>query len=472
MERLYGPVRSGLWLLPIIGGLIWCWEVGYEGLNGQDAHDYLRTARAWEGYFLGGERPLTAEHPQAYPYAGAVLGAVLGNVLIAMRLLPILAFIVLGLVFRRAIEEREQVASPAWVYVLLAIGASPFLLRYALVCMSDLPAMALVVLSWWAWGRAIADRNARWWVLCSVAAVLAVQVRLACAPMLGGLVLLTAYRMTPERWSRIFLYTCGALLTLAVLPALFQPQAWMEEVAGTPLADWTPVNLFRRELHSDDGVLRYPFPNGVRLFAVFVHPGFLPLGAVLIVFARSSDLQGTLQRAAVAMLITYLLFVGSMPFQNDRVLLLAQPFAAFLLYPAFLRLWARVEAAPRYSTPVLVVVVALQVAFFVRAMAPFIRNARVEQELAAEVVASGTSHVYTHGMGAAFSNLCPRQRITELWYAPVPTFEPGALVVVKPMEMLDQWKGLHPATNWERAREQGLEVLDERPDGWGIYRVR
>jgi hypothetical protein len=45
-------------------------------------------------------------------------------------------------------------------------------------------------------------------------------------------------------------------------------------------------------------------------------------------------------------------------------------------------------------------------------------------------------------------------------------------LVVKPMEMLDQWKGLHPATNWDRAREQGVEVVSERPDGWGIYRVR
>jgi hypothetical protein len=160
-----------------------------------------------------------------------------------------------------------------------------------------------------------------------------------------------------------------------VLPALLQPPAWIEGVAGTPLADWTPVNLFRRELHSDDGVLRYPLPNVVRLFAVFVHPGFLPLGVLLILFVRKSDLQGALQRATAAMLITYLLFVGSMPFQNDRVLLLAQPFAAFLLYPAFLRLWAKVVATTRYSTSVLVVVVALQAALFVRAMAPFIRNA-------------------------------------------------------------------------------------------------
>jgi hypothetical protein len=113
VERLRGPVTSILWLLPIIGGLIWCWSVGYEGLNGQDAHDYLRTARAWEGYFHGAERPLTAEHPQAYPYAGAVLGTVLGNVLIAMRLLPILAFIAVGLVFRRALEKGDQLASPA-----------------------------------------------------------------------------------------------------------------------------------------------------------------------------------------------------------------------------------------------------------------------------------------------------------------------------------------------------------------------
>lgn len=400
------------------------------------------------------------------------MGAVLGNVQFAMRLLPVLAFLAIGLVFRRALESGDRQAPMAKVYVLLAVGLSPFLLRYALVCMSDLPAMALVMLSWWAWGRAVADRKVHWWVLCSVAAIAAVQVRLASAPMLGGLVLMSMYRVVPKRWSRIFLSACGMLLALLILPVLLNMPTWLDAVEGTPLADWTPLNLFRRELHSDDGVLRYPLPNVLRLFSVFVHPGFLPLGALLLLFVRKVDIEGALQRAAAAMLIIYLLFVGCMPFQNDRVLLLAQPFAAFLLYPAFARLWVRVTVGTRKIWLWFTILLVLQAALFVRAMIPFIRNARVERELATEVIVSGATHIYTHGMGAAFTNLCPQQRITELWYGPITRFEKGALVVVKPLELKDQWTGLHPAANWARAQGQGVEVVNERPDGWGIYRVR
>ena len=45
-------------------------------------------------------------------------------------------------------------------------------------------------------------------------------------------------------------------------------------------------------------------------------------------------------------------------------------------------------------------------------------------------------------------------------------------MLVAPQNLEEQWQGLHPWENWVRVREQGVERVEERPDGWVIVRVR
>ena len=105
-------------------------------------------------------------------------------------------------------------------------------------------------------------------------------------------------------------------------------------------------------------------------------------------------------------------------------------------------------------------------------MLPFMQQAQVERELAAQVNALRPELVYTHGMGAAFGTYCPTVRVTELWYAVLDRFEPGALVVVRPKNLIEQWEDHPPAINWQRAQDQGLETVGAHADGWAIRRVR
>ncbi len=460
------------WVVPLIGGLVWCAVFGYQGLNGQDSHDYLRVAKSWSQWFAGGVRPPAAEHPQAYPFAGALLGRVLGDTLLAMRVLPVLAFLLLGFTLRKRLMLVAADRHALNVFLLLMIGSSPFLLRHALVAMSDLPGFALVVLTWAFWSKAQEQRDLWWIVMCAVVALLAVVVRFAAAPMVLGLLMLTWVGKAEGRSQRLLIAAGLAVAGMICAWFLMPTAEWAGIYLRSPLADWSPMNLFRRELHSDDGVLRYLLPNGLYVLGVFVHPGFMPIGAVLLPFVRRSDLAPLPARAAAVMLVCYLLFIAGMPFQNDRVLLMAQPFAVILFYPAFLRAWAWLK--DRISRPGLVValLVAVQLGLFARAFYPFMRNARVEKELAEVVHHEGATRLYTQGMGAALSNYCPTVQVTELWYSGIDHFEKGALIVVNPLDLEAQWKGLNPADNWERAQAQGVRSLVERSDGWRIYRVQ
>ena len=450
----------------------WVEHSGYRGLNGADSHDYYRVARAWYLWVHGGERPPAAEHPPGFPLMGALYGTVLlGHVLAALRSMVFLSFLGLGWVMLRLVRRQGLSGQAGDALVLLGIGASPFLLRHALVVMSDIPALALVIGGYACvvFGR---ERRSAWWFSgAALAWGLAIAMRFAAVPVIGAaLVFLLVDRLPPVARAR----ATWMVLAIAMISAAwctFRP-AWLAaHLSATPLEDWSALNLVRTELHSDDGVLRYRFPNLLYVLGIAVHPGFLPIGALILPFFRRADLKGFLPGSAGAMLAAYLLFTAGLPFQNDRVMLMAQPFIVLLLAPAFGRAWAWCAARQLRPTLITAAFTLAQAGLFVRAMAPFIRSARVERELATVVRGLDPHHVYTHGMGPALSNLCPGVAVTELWYAPIERFDPGALLVVHPENLAGQWGGLHPAGNWQRALQQGVVEVYRHPDGWVITRI-
>ncbi len=444
----------------------------YEGLNGQDAHDYLRIARGWSEWSSGGVRPEMAEHPHGYPMLGVLVGWFFGSTLIGLRVVSALSWVVLVLTLRAFLRRNFPEHRASDGYVLLALAVSPFLLRYSTTVMSDVPGIALIFLAFDRVLRWIRERS--WWSL--VIALLfvgaALSVRLAVVPIVGALFLVMLHGH-PERrtwrWSVLGMTAIAGLIYVVVqLPA----DSLEGLLADSPLAEWSPLNLFRRVLHSDDGTLVYRFPNVLYVLGVFVHPGFLPIGVFLLPFFRRSDLNTLPVRSAAGLLGGYLLFIAGMPFQNDRVLLMALPFVAVLMYPSFFRAWdfiANKGVDPKWITAFFV---AIQFALFARAIQPFMDQARTERELAAFVNEVGPKRIYTHGMGAALANYCAPLPVMELWYAEVDHFDPGAVLVVRPANLSDQWAGLPPALNWQRAQAQGVVPLLDRPDGWVIVRAR
>ncbi|HEY0976710.1 MAG TPA: glycosyltransferase family 39 protein [Flavobacteriales bacterium] len=471
-SRIGVPVSGGsrwLYAIPVLAGAL-VTALGYQGLNGQDAFDYLRIAEAWTAWWAGGTKPVMVEHPHGYPLMGALLGKLFGSELTGLRIISLVGLMVIlavvfGLLRRVFPEERVRVGP----FVLLSVALSPFLLRYAMVVMSDVPAIALVLGSFAFTVRWVQHRRVAHGLLAVLFAAGALAFRLAVVPVIA--VLGCWWMQAVLRWSgrTWMIVSFGGVAALVVAYAGGLGATLGQE---GPLADWSLLNFFRTELHSDDGVLRYTFPNLLYVAGVVVHPGFLPMGLLLLPFVKRTDGDTLLARAALTVVLGYLLFIAGMPFQNDRVLLMAQPFVAVLLFPAFGRAMAFLQAKGVEPVIAIVLFALLQAGLFVRATLPFIQQARVERELARELNAIGAVSIYTHGMGAALGHYCPKAEVTELWYAPLGHFTAGAFVVVHPSNLEQQWKGRPPATNWERIQAQGIEVLRQRADGWTIGRIR
>jgi hypothetical protein len=459
-------------VLPVGLAFAWTSFSGYQGLNGQDAHDYLRIARAWTGWFNGGPRPIMVEHPHGFPLAGALLGNAMGSELWALRLLSATALVVVLLAFRKVLRQAFPHDAPVNAFLLTALATAPFLLRYSLVVMSDVPAIALLGVSFLCTYRWVVGQRLIFLFSAAVFSLLALSVRLAAAPIV--LLLALAWVHGGPKGRRARWVAAGSLLMLGLLSlAIFPPTGQLATlVSRLPLGDWSVVHILHRDLVSDDGILHYQVPNILYVIGIAVHPGFIPMGVLLLPFVRRGDLQPIHARLALMLAMGYLLFIAGMPYQNDRVLLMAQPFVVLLFFPAFRRAVAYVRTKGLRPSWAIAGLATVQMALFVRAMLPFMHQAQVERELADHVNALHPRHVYTHGMGAAFADYCPNVVVTELWYGAIEHFDHGALVVVRPANLAAQWPGTPPAVNWQRARDQGVIELGRYPDGWVVARVR
>jgi hypothetical protein len=453
--------------------LLFAWLGDYEGVNGQDGHDHWRLARAWMDWWRGGARPRMAEHPHGYPFLGALVGMSGIGALAGLRVVSLGAFVVLVMMVRTIMIQLHGSAARASVdrYLLVTLATCPFLLRYSTTVMSDVTAMALLWCAFWLLLHWLRDGRTVAALGCVLFGAWALWVRMAVAPVL--LVIVVALVVGPLNGRGLRLRWSGLLLVAGIVVFL---AAGMIDMPGgqlwVPLADWSPLNLLSRVHRSDDGELRYLLPNFIYVLKVVVHPGFLLLGPLLIMFVRRDQLRLPMGQWIGAALFMYLGFIACLPFQNDRVLLLALPFVVVLSYPAYVRLehWLERRRVPRWIG--LVPLLLAQSVLAGRAMRPFMQQARVERELAAVVNTSGASRVYTHGMGAAFFNYCPGKAITELWYEELRRMPEGSLLVVRPGDMGTQWQGLAPERNWHQAQWQGMDTVMVHPSGWLVARLR
>lgn len=468
-----GRALRGAWFLVFLLACAWVYHSGYRGLSGQDSHDYYGMARGWYAWLHGGERPPAAVHPMGFPLAGALYASLSGgHVLSGLWGVVLLCFLALGSCMMSLVRRRGLTGQQADAYVLLAVGASPFLLRYALMVLSDVPALAAVLTACQCIMLAVERRRKRWYAGAIVAFGLALFMRYACAPVVVAAAAYVFVRRLQGRrraWALILLVLGGS--ALGVLCTL-RPGWLADLMAGTPVEHWSALNLFRSEHLSDDGQLRYRLPNLVYVLTSTLHPGFLPIGVVLLPFIRWADVRGFLPGLFLCLLSVYLLFAAGLPFQNDRVMLLGQPLVAVLLAPAFGRAW--VWLVDRRWRPLLLfaVLAVVQLGMFVRAMDPFLRLARTERELCAALRTRGITHVYTHGMGPALGSYCPGVGVTDLWSVAVDRFPSGALLLVRPADLEEHWMELNPGKNWRLAQASGLDEVYRHPAGWVLMRVR
>ncbi len=460
------------WLLPLSVWAVLYVGFSFNGLYGQDAHEYYRYSRALAGWVHGGVFPGKFFWPMMYPIYGAVIQVLTGWGAVAMQAVSVLAMVGSAYLMHGAL--RLMYADKArWsaVFVVFFFLGSPYLLRSGMQSMSDALTVFFLCVLWYAFLKYPREPLFRWLLLAAFGATSAIMTRYA-AGVVGILpvLFLAGKVLTGKQWGQAAA-AVGVSLVVALPHVILYKQGLFDFLNHNGLATWSVVNWFHRSFITHQGISTYPLPNLVYGFFSVFHPGYLLPGLVLVFFLKKEDFQKREYLVLVASVVLYGLFMAGIPQQNMRFLLLTFPAVIMVMFPAFARAIEMLRSLP-LRRGLLAGVMLVQLALFARAVKPFVALSHLEQSAAQALHALSPATVYTFYVNGALENYGVKNPLINLWNGDTQDAQPGDLVLFHPTKFNAQWKGKPLLAHWDDLRNRfSLQEIKALPDGWKLYRL-
>ena len=470
-------------LLPVLYFLslvLLCYLLNFNGLYGQDAHEYLRQSVAifdrWQGQAVPALGIGDSEFAGGYPLAGALLHGIIGDSVLALQLVSWLAA-VLGLwTFERllALLAPGARAESRWVFAGLGLVLAPMFFRAGLTSMSDGLGLVLALATFFFGLRGFENSRIKDVIWAAVFGALALSTRYALAALLLPLAVALTYSLwTQKKWIALVLAIVAG--SLALLPHFWLKTGGAENpLAHSMLQHWSVGNFFQSTFSNDNGLVRYPLPNILFLCFPFAHPAFCLVLPGLFFLFKKTDLVLPAKKILLTSIATYLILLGGIPHQNLRHLLPAYVLLLLLLFPAWDRFYCYgFLFFRRLTTWLLVGALSLQILCCAKYLAPTLARNKLETTVASQLktVLPPNAIVYAFDLDVAMRSYLPGVQFRNLWERRYPEFSAGSFVLFNE-GLRPQWQGQNPILNWDFLKANyPLEQKATLPEGWGFWQI-
>lgn len=449
---------------------------GFNGHYGQDANEYVRFGQEIRNWLTGGPKPGSFFWPWAYPSLGAILSFGLGDVAFALQLVSILSHVLLIPLTVALIRQLAEVERHDWlaVYVFLFVGCSPFLVRNALLTMTDSLSILLAGMAILHAVRYFQKVDHAQLLFAGIWAGLAGLLRYNNLFVLLVPAAMVGWRVIKSRkWAHLLLPTLTAVAIIAPELLLHEREGHFYSFADL-WKDISPLTWFQSSYPTHEGILSYPMPNGVYMFMPIYYPGyFLAAIPLLVISIWKGMWRG---RAAMiwvlATAIFFMLFTGMVHMQVNRLLIPVIPLLVAVCFPAFSWLMVKI-AHPRWMLWGAIILLVVQGGLTIRALGPTFRRNALEQTLVSAIKGNCTSKVYTFDMETAFAAYAVSCEVESLWYRQIEDAQKGERVLVNLPVLQKQFVGYPPMQNWDRFQNTfSVDTLKLLPEGWVLYELR
>jgi hypothetical protein len=471
--QAWWPVVGLALAVPLASLLIARFGFGFDGLSGQDGHEYARYAGAIKIWLNGGEHPGWHYWSVGYSFSGALLASIIGDPIISLQLISALSLGAIMLACNGMLERLYggNDAAVKMGYLFCIVLMMPELALAGVRIMSDILAMAFSCAALLVWLNFRHKPTGRGLILFSLAVGAAIWTRYVCVVLL----FLPACDVLRIALSRLP-WTTFIPPVLVIIPFVVSHFLLKQAHAADMFEQiidrgWSPQHWFARTFSTADGISQNRWPNLVYVASFPLRRMWWPM-LPLLAFARPRDFASTEARLLLAAIIAYMLFVAGVPLQNGRFLLPVAPLFVVLLFPAARRLLAMLKA--RWQKAVMVAIaVGIALAMQVRLVAPHARQNKVERQIAARLSEyPATTPLYIFAYDPALRNRMVRQPMHNLWLQRYSEFPEGALVLFAPQTLAPQWQGRNPMRNWDQLEATHQLTIEARfPDGWNLYRI-
>jgi hypothetical protein len=463
----------GLFFIAVLSFL---WITGFNGLYGQDSYEYLRYTRCLNEFFKSGTDPGDYFWPILYPLSGAVLSFAI-PLPFALQIISILALLLASIYLEKLIILIFQ-AEKIWVrlYVFLFFLLSPYMLRASLVVMSDSLSIFFVVAAWYYFEKYKRSVTSKSFLLFVFFFAAAIATRYA-----AFIVLLVPAIVIGIKLFRNLKFL-NLLVAICIVAVLFIPHFLIRShnpfgfLHHEWILSWSPLNFFRSQFDTLDGIEKYSYYNLPYAFFNLVHPAFCFAGLLFIAIIykirkRVKDL-GLLP--VLFSILFYGLFLAGIPFQNMRFLLLSFPLVLIVLFAGYSEMQQYLFQRKLYAYGTALVLI-IQIGLFYRVFIPFYSDSKTEKQVSANMAKYAGSTLYTFSIDMALKSYGYKGNIINMSQVKIDTLrnkDTNALVLFNVKQFSEEYKDKNPMINWEYLNKNyALVKIDDMPEGWTLYQL-
>ncbi len=440
----------------------------FNGLYGQDAHEYFRYTKSMHDFFVSGKNPGDYFWPLLYPVCGGLLSLFIPT-LLSLQLISSISFVVTFYFLEKIIAilfdtEKRSIR----IYLLLFLFLSPFMLRASAVVMSDMFCTMWITISFYAFIKFYSLYKQKYFLLFVVSATAAAMTRYVSSVLIFLPAIVIGIRFLKQFSIKYF---CLAILSVLVLtaphflirqtnPAAFLHHDWLQ--------NWSLQNFFRVSFDTLDGHAEYSFPNILYAFLNWIHPGYIFTGVFFIFFFRKKIVQSLIQKILLGSVFLYSFFIAGIPLQNLRFEQLSFPLVLILFFPSAIAGLGFISTRMKKERWIVSIAI-IQLLLFVRAFIPFYNYNHLERQVAEEVKKYPGSKVYTFEMESALQSYDVKNKIVGLWNQKLDSVESHSLLLFNEKKFESQWKGTNVMLNYEMMRQnKKIKLLKSFDNGWHL----
>jgi len=455
----------------------------FNGYFGQDSYEYLKTTREFNAYYKTGVLPSYSVFPGLYPFICSLFVLIIPNTLFVLQFVSILCLIASYLLLREIIIMIYKKDKYIDIYLFLFFSLSPYILRFSIISMSDLTGIFL-------------------WLMALYFSLLFQQkakvTSLICACLFGGFAVMTRYTaivilimpaficvMEILKQKKYTLFPVAFLFfLLGSLPDyLLKGRFFFWDINESSSAfsyfyfldQYSIFNFFKKDFNNLDGWQHYQFPNIIYVFQIFIHPAFIFIGSIFLIFFRKKLFILKEVKISLLTIVIYLIFLAGNAYQSDRYLMFALPLVLIFYYGIFLEIISRIKLTFKKILFITSVLCGLQLALFIYSFRATISMNRNEKSIAETVSTLPLeSTVYTFSIDGALKAYQPNVKIFDIYLNKLvdSTINNGYLLF-NYEAFSKQFANLSPMQNYQYL-ESHYTLRSEKKfeNGWELFHIK
>ncbi|MBK7037919.1 MAG: glycosyltransferase family 39 protein [Bacteroidetes bacterium] len=454
----------------------------FNGYFGQDSYEYLKTTRELITFYKGGILPSYSVFPGMYPFICSLIGLVIPNTLFVLQFVSILSLLISYILLRKIAIMIYKTDNNIDVYLFSFFALSPYILRFGIISMNDLSGIVLWLTTLYLSLLFQSRGKLKFLLFACLFGGFAVMTRYTAIVILLMPAVICIRQILKQKKYHYFLIAL-LFFSLGSLPDyLLRGRFFFWELKNNGNAfpyfyfvdQYSISNVFKRDFHNLDGWQNYRFPNIIHVMQVFIHPAFIFVGTLFLIFIRKKYLLIKELQLALLTTLIYLLFLAGNAYQSNRYLMFVLPLILLFYYGAFLEITSRINFRNSKKILIILIICSIQLFLFIYSFKTTLEMNRNEKAITRDIskLPEGST-IYSFSINGALTAYIPTINIYDIYLNKVEDLSINNGYFLFNYESFSkQFEGLLPMENYQFINSNyKLKTVSKFENGWEIYQI-